>query len=70
MSALHPSSIMKIVVIHKYERKKGFVMKKFIAIGAALLVLLFSFMPSFSTANANEGIQVCCDIEPQAYPYN
>lgn len=45
-------------------------MKKFIAIGAALLVLLFSFMPSFSTANANEGIQVCEDLEPKPYPYN
>jgi len=70
MSASFPSSIMDIVVIHKYERKKGFVMKKFIAIGAALLVLLFSFMPSFSTANANEGIQVCEDLEPKPYPYN
>lgn len=45
-------------------------MKKFIAIGAALLVLLFNFMPSFSTANANEGIQVCSDLRPQRYPYN
>ena len=45
-------------------------MKKFIAIGAALLVLLFSFIPSFRTANANEGIQVCCDIRPQRYPYD
>ncbi|MBQ8040991.1 MAG: hypothetical protein IJ274_14195 [Lachnospiraceae bacterium] len=45
-------------------------MKKFIAIGAALLVLLFNFMPSFSTANANEGIQVCEDLEPMPYVYD
>lgn len=45
-------------------------MKKFIALGIALMVLLFSFMPSVEVADVNEGIQVCSDVKPQRYPYD
>ena len=46
-------------------------MKKFIALGAALMVLLFSFVANAEVAVAeNEGIQVCSDLEPDPYPYD
>lgn len=46
-------------------------MKKFIALGAALMVLLFSFAANANVTMAkNEGIQVCSDIKPQPEPYN
>ena len=38
-------------------------MKKFIALGVALLVLLFSFVPAANVADV-DGVQVCEDIEP------
>lgn len=39
-------------------------MKKFIALGAALMVLLFSFAANANVTMAkNEGIQVCEDLE-------
>lgn len=44
-------------------------MKKFIALGIALMVLLFSFVPA-TNVTENEGIQVCEDIEPDPIPYN
>lgn len=44
-------------------------MKKFIALGVALLVLLLNFVPTTNVAE-NEGIQVCEDIEPDPIPYN
>ena len=45
-------------------------MKKFIALGIALMVLLFSFIPSVEVVDANEGIQVCEDVKPKPYPYD
>ena len=38
-------------------------MKKFVALGVALLVLLFSFIPTAEVAE-NEGICVCEDLKP------
>lgn len=54
----------------QYKRKKVFVMKKFIALGIALMVLLFSFIPSAEVADANTGIQMCSDIKPPKEPYD
>lgn len=46
-------------------------MKKFIALGAALMVLLFSFVANAEVVVAeNEGIQVCEDLKPDPVPYN
>lgn len=45
-------------------------MKRFIALGLALMVLLFSFIPSVDVANLNEGIRVCSNLEPQIEPYD
>lgn len=45
-------------------------MKKFIALGIALMVLLFSFIPSVEVVDANEGIQVCSNLKPQKEPYD
>lgn len=46
-------------------------MKKFIALGAALMVLLFSFAANANVTMAkNEGIQVCSDIEAEIEPYD
>lgn len=58
------------VVSHTLQKKEGFVMKKFIALGIALMVLLFSLTPSAEVAVANEGIQVCSDLEPQIEPFD
>ena len=45
-------------------------MKKFIALGIALMVLLFSFIPSAEAAGPNAGVQVCSDIKPPKEPYD
>lgn len=45
-------------------------MKKFIALGVALVVLLFSFIPAANVADANVGVQVCEDISPDPNPYD
>lgn len=40
-------------------------MKRFIALGAALFVLLFSFAANVTVERAeNDGIQVCEDLKP------
>ena len=44
-------------------------MKKFIALGVALAVLLFSFMPAVGTATEMSGVSVCEDIKPNANPH-
>lgn len=54
----------------KKLRKDGFIMKKFVALGAALLVLLFSCLPTVEAVNENAGIQVCDDLEPDLDMYN
>lgn len=45
-------------------------MKKFVALGAALLVLLFSCLPTVEAVNENAGIQVCDDLEPDLDMYD
>lgn len=45
-------------------------MKKFVAVGVALFVLLFSFLPEIEVADGNTGIQVCEDLEPDLDMYN
>lgn len=45
-------------------------MKKFIALGIALMVLLFSFIPCAEATDSNAGIQVCSDIKPPKDPYD
>ncbi len=45
-------------------------MKKFVALGAALLVLLFSCMPAVEAVNENAGIQVCDDLGPDLNTYD
>jgi len=46
-------------------------MKKLFALGAALLVLLFSFSVSVETAVVeNSGVQVCSDLPLDPVPYN
>lgn len=46
-------------------------MKKFIALGAALMVLLFGFVANANVvAVENEGVQVCEDLKPDPVPYN
>lgn len=46
-------------------------MKKFIALGAALMVLLFSFAANANVTMAkNEGIQVCSDLDLPDYPFD
>ena len=39
-------------------------MKKFVAMGVALLVLLFSFIPTAEVADTNVRVQVCEDLMP------
>jgi len=46
-------------------------MKRFIALGAALFVLLFSFAANVTVELAeNDGIQVCEDIMPPGNPFD
>lgn len=46
-------------------------MKKFIALAAALMVLLFGFAASAEIAVVeNGGVQVCSDIDPEIEPYD
>lgn len=46
-------------------------MKKFIALGAALMVLLFSFAANANVTMAkNEGIQVCEDLMPSGNTFD
>ena len=46
-------------------------MKKFIALGAALIVLLFGFVASAEYAEVdNGGVMVCEDLKPDPYPYD
>lgn len=44
-------------------------MKKFIALGVALVVMLFSFLPATTVAEVNNGVSVCEDIKPNANPH-
>lgn len=39
-------------------------MKKFIALGMALAVLMLSFIPSVKATEPNFGVSVCDDLEP------
>lgn len=45
-------------------------MKKFIALGVALVTLLLSFVPAVSVAEVQNGVCVCSDIEPHQEPYD
>jgi len=46
-------------------------MKRFIALGAALFVLLFSFAANVTVEQAeNNEIQVCSDLKPDPNPYD
>jgi len=46
-------------------------MKKFIALGAALIVLLFSFTSSAEVAEIeNGGVMVCADLPLPGYPFD
>ena len=45
-------------------------MKKFIALGVALVTLLFSFIPTEDVADVNQGLSVCEDLKPNRYPYD
>lgn len=46
-------------------------MKKFIALGAALVVLLFGFTASAEVAAVeNNGIQVCSDLDLPVHPFD
>lgn len=46
-------------------------MKKFIALGAALMMLLAGFAASADvTVVENGGVQVCEDLEPDPFPYD
>ena len=46
-------------------------MKKFIALGAALMVLLFGCVSSSEVAVVeNSGVQVCADLELPDYPFD
>lgn len=45
-------------------------MKKFIALGVALITLLFSFIPAANAGDVNVGVQMCEDIEPDPNPHN
>ena len=45
-------------------------MKKFIALGVALTVLLFSFLPTATAADVKNGVSVCSDIKPNTQPHN
>ena len=44
-------------------------MKKFIALGVALTVLLFSFLPTATVADVKNGVSVCEDLEANPDPY-
>ena len=44
-------------------------MKKFIALGVALAVMLFSFLPAATVAEVNSGVSVCEDLEPHPDPH-
>lgn len=64
------------VAIHRLpKRKKDFVMKKLIALGIALAMLLFTGVSAknevnLNTLSANDGIQVCEDIRPDSHLHN
>ena len=60
------------IVIQKLQKtKEGKTMKRFIALGAALFVLLFSFAANVTVERAeNDGIQVCSDLKPDPNPYD
>ena len=45
-------------------------MKRFVALGIALAVLLFHFIPAVTTADTNVGVSVCEDLEPNPDPYD
>ncbi len=48
-------------------------MKKLIAVGMLVLVMLVAFAPSVSVEEAKEvftGVKVCDDLEPMEYPYS
>lgn len=44
-------------------------MKKFIALGVALVTLLFSFIPAANAGDVNVGVQVCEDIRPDSHTH-
>ena len=45
-------------------------MKKFIALGVALVTLLLSFVPAVSVAEVQNGVSVCENIRPNPNPYD
>lgn len=44
-------------------------MKKFVALGVALVVMLFSFLPAATVAEVIYGVSVCEDIRPNPDPH-
>ena len=45
-------------------------MKKFIALGVALVALFLSFAPAMVSAEVEESVKVCEDISPDPDPYD
>ena len=55
--------------IHNHKgRKKDFVMKKFIALSVAVIMLLFGFAAIAEINVAGEEITVCEDLKPSGNP--
>ena len=53
------------------QKKEGLIMKKFIALGAALIVLLFGVAASAEvTVAENSGVRMRSDIPLPIYPYD
>ena len=53
----------------KTKERRSLLMKKFIALGVALTVLLFSFLPTATAADVKNGVSVCEDLKPKPDPY-
>jgi len=45
-------------------------MKKFIALGVALVALFLSFAPAMVSAEVEESVKVCSDLEPDPNMYD
>lgn len=62
------------VVFHRKQmitkERRSLLMKKFIALGVALVVVLFSFLPTATVAKENYGVSVCEDLEPNPNPHD
>lgn len=45
-------------------------MKKFIALGVALVMLFFGFTAATEVGVEENGVSVCSDLKPPRYPYD